>query len=142
MRAWLGSLGPELVEFRAQGPGDLGQRLTAATGAIFEAGAGAVIVIGGDCPYLDATQLRDAALALGKHDVVLGPARDGGYYLIALRRPEPAVFAGIAWSSPQVLAQTRERCASAGLSAAELVELEDVDDEGSWRRAVAAGVLG
>lgn len=141
MRTWLMSFREAGVVFSAQTTGDLGQRLSAATADAFEAEAEAVILIGGDCPYLTGAILEAAAVTLAATDVVLGPASDGGYYLIGLRRPEPALFSGIAWSSPQVLAQTRARCMAAGLSVREVAELEDVDDEASWRRAVAAGVL-
>lgn len=100
------------------------------------------MLIGGDCPYIETSHLKAAAVMLERTDVVIGPARDGGYYLIGVRRLERAMFTGIAWSSALVLVQARERCAAAGLSVVELGELEDVDDEASWRRAAAAGVLG
>jgi len=141
MRAWLTPLRETGLTFAAQVVGDLGDRLNAATVEAFGAGAESVILIGGDCPYLTGAILETAAEALAAAEVVLGPASDGGYYLIGLRRPEPALFSGITWSSPQVLAQTRAHCAAAGLGARELAELEDVDDEASWRRAVVAGVL-
>ena len=140
MRAWLAPLRAAGMTFTAQAVGDLGERLIAATAEAFRAGAESVILIGGDCPYLGQVQFDQAAKVLSAGRVALGPARDGGYYLIGLRRPEPALFTGIAWSSPQVLEQTRARCAVAGLRVRELAELEDVDDEASWRRAVASGV--
>lgn len=141
IRAWLTPVRATDLRFAAQVTGDLGDRLIAATAEAFGTGAESVIVIGGDCPYLSHDHFDEAARILATRLVALGPARDGGYYLIALHRPEPALFTGIAWSSPQVLEQTRVRCAAAGLSVCELMELEDVDDEASWQRAVAAGVL-
>jgi len=142
MRAWLEPLRSAHMKFQAQREGDLGQRLLVAASDALGAEGGAVVLIGGDCPYLESSHLAGAAEALTRVDVVLGPARDGGYYLIGLRRAEPTLFAGIDWSSPQVLAQTRERCTAARMRVCELDELEDVDDGASWRRAVAAGVLG
>ena len=141
MHAWLTPLRATGLTFATQAAGDLGERLIAATVEAFGAGAEAVILIGGDCPYLGQEHFEEAARILATGQVALGPARDGGYYLIALRRPEPAIFTGIAWSSPQVLEKTRARCAAAGLRVGELAELEDVDEEASWQRAVAAGVL-
>ncbi len=69
-----------------------------------------------------------------KTDVVLGPAADGGYYLIGLRRPAPQLFEGIAWSSEHVLQQTVERIAASGLSHQLLSVKEDIDDVESLRR--------
>ena len=141
MRAWLTPLRETGLTFAPQAAGDLGERLIAATVEAIGAGAEAVVLIGGDCPYLGQEHFEEAARILATGQVALGPARDGGYYLIALRRPEPALFTGIAWSSPHVLEQTRARCAAVGLRVGELAELEDVDDEASWQRAVAAGVF-
>ena len=90
-RAWLG-VGPTI---RAQGDGDLGQRMDRAVRAALDDGADRVVVIGGDCPRLTAAHLAAAFAALAKSDAVLGPALDGGYYLIGLRRPLPALFHGL-----------------------------------------------
>ena len=65
---------------------------------------------------------------------MLIPAEDGGYVLLGLRRPLPQVFEGIAWSTPQVLAQTRDRLRSAGASWTELEPLWDVDEAADWLR--------
>ena len=69
-----------------------------------------------------------------QHDAVLIPAEDGGYVLIGLRRYLPTVFEGITWSTPQVLAQTRERLRAAGASWTELAPLWDVDEPADWQR--------
>lgn len=137
MRRWLRPLHPEL-DFTAQRRGDLGARLAAACAREFARGAPSVLAIGGDCPGLDAAILRKAARALERTDVVLGPARDGGYYLIGLNQPQAELFDRIAWSTPAVLAQTRMRIHAAGLTFTELPQLEDVDDAASWRRALVA----
>ena len=71
---------------------------------------------------------------LAQHDAVLIPAEDGGYVLIGLRRPCPAVFEGVAWSTGGVLAQTRDRLRDAGLRWHELPTLWDVDTPDDWAR--------
>jgi rSAM/selenodomain-associated transferase 1 len=110
-----------------QACGDLGARMCAAFNGALARHARA-LVVGADCPALDARYLRDAAaqLAAGA-DVVLAPAEDGGYALIGLRRPEPRLFDGVAWSTGEVLARTRERIAACGLRVTELPTLWDVD---------------
>ncbi len=137
MEAWLGPLRAEL-RFAPQCDGDLGRRLAHAFAGEFARGAESVIAIGGDCPGLDAEMLRAAGSALGKADVVIGPAADGGYYLVGLRRRvAPRLFEDVDWSTPRVLEQTRARIREAGLTHAELPVLEDVDDAASWERCPA-----
>ena len=87
-----------------------------------------VLLIGSDAPALSAAVLRAAAAALDDADAVLVPALDGGYVLVGLRRPAPALFAGVAWSTGQVMAQTRQRAAMAGLRLAVLPALADIDE--------------
>ncbi len=131
LHAWLGSRG----HFRVQRGIDLGARLVTAFAGAFARGASGALAIGGDCPGLDATRLRAAARALRRNDVVLGPACDGGYYLIGLRLASPKLFAGIPWSTGEVLRETRRRARQQGLRVHLLDRLEDVDDLASWRRA-------
>jgi rSAM/selenodomain-associated transferase 1 len=130
MRAWLG---PER-RYCLQAGGDLGRRLEQAFARGFRRGAPAIIAIGADCPGLDAACLREAARRLERSDVVLGPATDGGYYLIGLRRLERRLFAGIAWSTADVLRQTLERVTASGRSCELLPVKDDVDDLESLRR--------
>lgn len=113
--------------------GDLGRRLERAFACAFAAGAARVAAIGTDCPDLTADDLGAAWRALDSADVVLGPAADGGYWLIGLRRPQPALFDGIAWSTDRVLRQTLAIARAAGLRVRLLRELRDVDDEADWR---------
>lgn len=134
MREWLG----EAHRYSSQAAGDLGARLAAATEEHFRLGGGPLIILGGDCPYLICERLMEVAVALENADAVLVPALDGGYCLIALRRPEADVFRSIAWSTGAVLAQTRQRLAERGLAWRELAAAEDVDDRASWLRAVRA----
>jgi rSAM/selenodomain-associated transferase 2/rSAM/selenodomain-associated transferase 1 len=128
-RGWLGARG---VAYRPQGEGDLGDRIGLAFGDGFRHGAERVLVIGSDCPRLGAQHLRDALRRLTDADVVLGPACDGGYYLIGVRqdaahRALPALFADVPWGTSEVLARTLELAENAGLSCALLEELPDVD---------------
>lgn len=124
MRAWLG---PEL-DYRAQKEtGHLGDRMHHAFQTAFQEGVSAVVVIGTDCPELDAPLLEQAFNALQQQDLVLGPAVDGGYYLIGLRQDVPQLFQDIAWSTSQVLAQTINRARPLGLAIALLPQLRDMD---------------
>ena len=86
------------------------------------------LLIGTDSPALCPALLRQAAATLATTDVVLVPALDGGYALIGLRQPAPGLFAGMAWSTPQVLAHTRQRLAAAGLRHVELPAVPDIDE--------------
>jgi rSAM/selenodomain-associated transferase 1 len=116
-----------------QGSGDLGLRLTRAFDAAFSSGARRVVVIGSDCPEVTPEDVCEAWEQLSEHDVVLGPARDGGYWLVALCAARPELFAGIPWSTETVLARTLDRARSLGLRARLLRELSDVDTETEWR---------
>lgn len=135
--AFAGVPGVEAARLSGQGEGDLGVRMARAFDRSLRHDAGA-IVIGTDAPALGAAYLREAAAALMSHDAVFGPALDGGYALVALRRPAPALFEGIAWSTPQVMAQTRERLARLGLRHAELRALADIDEPADLRHLPAA----
>jgi rSAM/selenodomain-associated transferase 2/rSAM/selenodomain-associated transferase 1 len=121
---------PEAAAFvpHPQGTGELGERLTRAVASACAGTADGVVVIGTDCPGLTAGTLREAAAGLATHDVVLGPAEDGGYYLIALRHPQPALFTGIDWGTERVLAQTLQKCQALGLRVQQLAPLADVDE--------------
>ena len=96
------------IELRTQTPGDLGAKMRSPLlHAMAEVGAG--IVIGCDCPELRPGDLHDAAAALTDNDVVLGPAFDGGYYLVGATTDYPRMFEDIAWGGEDVLETTRER---------------------------------
>jgi rSAM/selenodomain-associated transferase 1 len=98
-----------------------------------------MLLVGTDCPMLAPGHLQQAAQALKQHDVVLIPAEDGGYVLIGMRVFVPQVFEGIAWSTPQVMAQTRDRLRLASVSWLELPTLWDVDEPADWLRYQALG---
>jgi len=124
VRAWLGD-GPVYLP---QAEGDLGARMEDAFARAFAAGAERVVIVGSDLPDLSAALLRRAFGALDAHPAVLGPARDGGYYLLGLTRPVLGIFDGIAWSTPGVLAATLDRFQAAGIEPAMLETLADVDE--------------
>ena len=125
MQAWVGPA----WQVRPQVPGDLTARLNAAFEEAHRLGSSPIVVTATDTPGLTGARVAQALRALADHDAVLGPATDGGYYLLGLRSPEPAVFEGIAWSTGLVADQTRARLRDAGLSWAELDPLADVDTE-------------
>jgi rSAM/selenodomain-associated transferase 1 len=128
------------VQVHLQQGDDLGARMHAALAATLAAHPPAgCLLIGTDCPALSPRDLQRAAAALAAHDVVLVPALDGGYVLIGLRRPQPALFDGIDWGTPAVLEATRARIAAAGLRAAELPPLPDLDTAADYHAARAAG---
>lgn len=141
LQSWLAAI-PRIpaVVYRPQPDGDLGGRIAAAFSQAFAGGAACAFALGGDCPDLDATLLEHAADRLTQPaiDAVLGPAADGGYYLLGLRAPCPGLFVDVAWSTPQVLDQTRARLRNAGLRTYELPVLHDIDTAEDWSRFVAA----
>ena len=110
-----------------QHPGNLGERMLHAL-ADAQAKHGRVILIGSDCPEISGEILQDALRQLRSADVVIGPATDGGYYLIGISGPpDPRLFTDIPWSTERVFSLTRERCAQAGLHVALVPMLSDVD---------------
>ena len=118
-------LGPD-VRYEGQSSGDLGERMRSAIDDEL-GGADAVCVVGTDLPELEASTLRRAFDALDTHDVVIGPATDGGYYLIGMSRARPELFEGIPWSTARVLELTLQRAEAAGLSVSVLEPRTDVD---------------
>jgi rSAM/selenodomain-associated transferase 1 len=116
-----------------QGAGDLGMRLHRAFAEAFARGCQRVAVIGSDCPDIQPADIQAAWLALDEVDVVLGPARDGGYWLIGLPEPQPDLFTNMPWSSDRVLAETLARCRTRQLKCRLLRELTDVDELEQWQ---------
>lgn len=125
VRYWLRGLG--VSRFHAQTGDTLGDRLHAALARHFREGAQRVLIIGSDCPAVDRRLIGEAFAALGEHDVVLGPACDGGYYLIGMNAVHDALFRGIRWSSTAVLGETLAVARGLGLSHHRLRPLRDVD---------------
>lgn len=123
MQDWLGTG----WVYQAQAAGDLGARMSYAFQVAFAAGMERAVTIGTDCPQLNADRLTQAFQTLHDHDLVLGVATDGGYYLIGLRRSIPELFVGVDWGTEQVLQQTVEIATSLGLKVAYLEPLTDID---------------
>ena len=123
MQQWLGTK----WSYQGQGAGDLGDRMACAFQTAFAKGVERVVMIGSDCPQLDADRLLQAFRSLQTHDLVLGEATDGGYYLIGLRQFVADLFVGIDWSTERVLAQTLEIAHQKTLSIAILEPLTDID---------------
>ena len=131
--AWLG----DAWRYAPQGDGDLGARMGRQLRLAFAGGADAAVVVGTDCPDVDAPIIESALAALAGADVVFGPALDGGYYLVGARRDaagdDPArLFDGVPWSSPRTLEANLRRVAALGLRHALLPPLRDVDTAADW----------
>jgi uncharacterized protein len=129
---------------RPQGPGDLGQRMAQAFRAPpIGPPPGPVVLIGADIPALDRAHVASAFKALGDHDAVFGPATDGGYWLIGLRRRpcRKLPLQAVRWSSPHALADTIEALGKAlGAPRVALIDrLADVDDAAAYRALARAG---
>ena len=110
-RGWVG----EGWLLRPQHGATLGERLAKATGDAFASGAQHVVAIGTDSPWLTVQDMQDAYAALEQHDLGLGPAEDGGYYLIGLARPVPELFDRINWGTSSVYAETVAKAHTLGL---------------------------
>ena len=128
-------LGPENIPHVAQGPGNLGARM----GRLMrDLPPGPVVIIGTDIPAINADHIAEAFARLGHDDAVFGPAHDGGYWLVGLkRRPRVLeIFANVRWSTAHALADTMANLK--GLKVSQLPMLSDVDtgdDYRAWRKA-------
>jgi rSAM/selenodomain-associated transferase 1 len=130
---------PRDVRVVAQPDGDLGARMSGVMLRLSTRGAGRVVLIGSDLPELTMTPVARAFGLLAEHPnrIVLGPARDGGYFLIGATRVPP-VFAGVPWGGPEVLARTLAAAREALVPVHLLDSLADVDTPDDLRRAAAA----
>jgi rSAM/selenodomain-associated transferase 1 len=133
MQNWLG------VDFwyQTQGEGDLGQKMMRSLTDTFSSYAEQSVIIGTDCPGLNTQILALAFKKLQFCDLVLGPALDGGYYLIGLRQVMPELFSQIAWGTSQVLSQTQAVAQKLNLETAYLPWLADIDrpeDLPGWQK--------
>jgi rSAM/selenodomain-associated transferase 1 len=115
------------VRLATQGTGDIGARMAQVFAASFAQATTPVLLMGSDIPGLTAAVLQQAAAALQSHDAVFVPALDGGYALVGLHAPAPSLFNDMAWSTPQVMTETRVRLAALGLRYLELPALADID---------------
>ncbi|MEM1000797.1 MAG: TIGR04282 family arsenosugar biosynthesis glycosyltransferase [Bacteroidota bacterium] len=120
-----------------QVPGDLGKKISEAFQKAFAAGMERVLIVGSDCLDLRIHHLQAAFAALQHHDFVVGPAEDGGYYLLGMRKFTTTLFRDKAWSTDQVLPATLADIAGLGSTVELLETLSDVDYEADWRRSLA-----
>ena len=123
MQTWLGT---DLV-YEIQGTGDLGAKMAIAFQMSFNSSVEKVVIIGTDCPDLNSQVMALAFDKLDNHNLVLGPALDGGYYLIGLRQFIPELFRSINWGTAEVLAQTVAIAQNLNLAVAYLPPLADID---------------
>jgi rSAM/selenodomain-associated transferase 1 len=121
MRDWLGAD----LRYVEQGGGDLGERMQRAFSEQFDSGADRVVIVGSDCPSNGWKNMQSAFQRLDAADCVIGPATDGGYYLIGLGKTAPQLFQGMDWGGEKVLEQAL--AAAASLSVSKLKPLGDVD---------------
>lgn len=126
---------------RAQRGEDLGARLAAAFDELLAATGDRAAIVGADCPGLRPAHLASAFPRLGGADVVLGPAADGGYWLVALARRAPEIFRSVSWGTGHVFAETLERAGAAGLSVATLETLDDLDTPADLAALVARAAI-
>lgn len=118
---------PAAAAVEVQVAGDLGRRMAAAFAARFREGATRVLLIGSDLAALATRHLQQAAAALERAEVVLGAARDGGYWLVGQRAPGVDLFSGVPWSTSSTLEATRRRLTELGVAPAEVETLADID---------------
>jgi uncharacterized protein len=125
----------------AQASGDLGDRLAACLADLLGAGADRVAIVGADTPQTPAASYRRAFALLDEADIVLGPALDGGYYLVAAKASRPELFVGVPMGTEVVLTETLTRATRGGLLVALLSPLRDLDRVQDLAAALAAGDL-
>ncbi len=118
---------------KTQTAGDLGQKMKGAIETELKS-YDKVCVIGSDCPELSKGILEEAFQALDIMDVVVGPAKDGGYYLIGMKKVVPELFEDIEWGTSNVMNATLNQITRLGLSFHLLEELSDVDTEKDWKK--------
>lgn len=130
MRRWLG----KNRRLEPQRGSDLGARLAASFRAAFRSGYERVVIVGSDVPQVTSKTVRVALSLLRRHDVVIGPSPDGGYYLIGLCKPRPELFTHMPWSTSTVLPDTLRRISRLGLTVGRLPRLADLDLHSDARR--------
>lgn len=118
-----------LFQKEIQEGNNLGERMENAFKSTFAVGYKKAIIIGTDCPGINKNILKDAFAKLDDHDIVIGPATDGGYYLLGMKKENPYLFQNVKWSTDVVLQQTIDLCIIHQLSYFLLPALSDIDEE-------------
>lgn len=127
---------PLLFQKKIQKGKDLGERMKQAFLEIFNKGADKVCIIGSDCLELEKSHLIEAYQKLEKSDLVIGPAMDGGYYLLGMKKLHASLFENLEWSTKSVFDETIKRAKQQGLSYQLLLELSDIDTEEDLNRSI------
>lgn len=145
--AWQFLGAPAAVQWSNQAEGDLGARMAPPAQRVIDGGA-SVLLIGTDCPELNAARLRQAADALRHADATMYPTSDGGYALLGLNRFHPLLFREIAWSTPSVAYSTLCRITNLGWTVQKLDTLHDIDEPAdlsrlpsAWREQIGLALL-
>ncbi|HSF54116.1 MAG TPA: TIGR04282 family arsenosugar biosynthesis glycosyltransferase [Algoriphagus sp.] len=124
-------------QFEVQSGANLGERMSNAFAYLFAKGYSSVVIIGTDCPELKVSDLNKAFLALSQNDLVIGPAKDGGYYLLGKSCFCPELFRDIPWSTSKVLELTLDRADEANLHYEFLNIKSDIDTIEDWEKFTA-----
>ena len=129
---------PGIIERQEQQGDDLGKRMQNAFEYLFNKNYEKIVIIGSDCLELTASIIEQGFSELCNADVVIGPALDGGYYLLGLKEKNPFLFENIEWSTSRVLEQTIKACNENNLHYTMLELLNDIDEAGDWLEAKQA----
>lgn len=124
---------PNFVK-KLQAEGDLGNKMKHAFTESFKAGKDKVIIIGTDCAEINEKDVLKAAKLLDENEVVIGPALDGGYYLLAMRKLHTCIFENKRWSTEHLLKETLAELEELNISYTLLEERSDIDYEEDWKR--------
>jgi rSAM/selenodomain-associated transferase 1 len=126
--------GGQIPQERVQKGKNLGERMRNAFGTVFSEGYDYVVIIGTDCVDLRPDHIEESFKKLGQNDAVLGPALDGGYYLLGLKKFIPEIFEEIDWSTDQVLIQTQTKLQKLNHSIGIIETLSDIDHLSDWEK--------
>jgi|SRR5690554_194120 len=124
----------ENTYFRTQVGNDLGDKMHNAIQEIFQEGYDKIVLIGSDCTEINSADIHAAFQQLNKHKITLGPALDGGYYLIGMKETNPTLFQNIPWSTSSVIKETFAKIKAEKLSCFLLEEKSDIDVESDLQR--------
>ena len=120
---------------RVQFGEDLGARMANAFNEVLQTHSKAII-IGSDCPYITGQIIDHSFHLLSNNDVILGPAKDGGYYLLGMKSTSPSLFVSMPWSESNLYEKTIEKLNQLNFTHSSLIQLEDIDTEEEWNRYV------
>ena len=128
----------KIFEKRVQKGADLGERMHNAFSDLFKKGYESIVIIGSDCYDLDKQIIVDSFQLLNSHDVVIGPALDGGYYLLGLKKNLPEIFNEMPWSSPLLMNETTKILNELSYTIGFLPSLNDVDEKSDLNKKLVS----